>query len=69
MDIFRAKNIANINIDILKREVCSLSAQNIDKSAKKGGLLFSPLFLSIFLSAHLSAQTINILILDIFMAI
>ena len=43
-----AKNITNINIDILKREVHFLSAQNINKSAKKGGPLFGPLFLSIF---------------------
>ena len=38
-----AKNIANINIDIL-------IAQNIDNSAKKGGPLFCLLFLLIFLA-------------------
>ena len=40
-----AKNIANINID---KNIDKKSAQNIDKSAKKGVPLF-------FLSAHFSA--------------
>ena len=73
INIFMAKNIANINIDILsaqksmwalkilililikisiKRARTLLSAQNIDKRAKKSGPLFCSLFLLIFLAVR-----------------